>query len=105
MGTTEDPIPYMTKIKLTYIPVQSWMKACLFQSIQCSVMRIHNYSKKCRYCGPTHLPDGALHMERHVPHAGRLTTVSSYAEMAGTKENTPLTHKWNSTKMKMRLRR
>ena len=24
-GTKEDPIPYMTKIKLTYIPVQSWI--------------------------------------------------------------------------------
>ena len=25
MGTKEDPIPYMTKIKLTYNSVQSWI--------------------------------------------------------------------------------
>ena len=24
-GTKEDPIPYMTKIKLTYIPFQRWI--------------------------------------------------------------------------------
>ena len=41
---------------------------------------------------PSNHPDGAKHMERYVQHVGRLTTTRKYAEVAGTKEHTTLTH-------------
>ena len=54
--------------------------------------------------GPLTCPDGAQYMERCVQCVERLTTTRRYAEVAGTKEYTALTHKWNNTKMKTKLR-
>ena len=54
---------------------------------------------------PLAYPNGAQHMKRLVQCVGGSTSTKRYAQVAGTKEYTALTHKRNSAEIRMRLLR